>query len=70
LLNADSRPDEPFSKRFSSVNLKADRKFQPQAYSGIPRIEISDQRRDWPNWDVLKLDLLIGTLDLLGNGDS
>ena len=23
---------EPFSKRFSSVKLKADRKFQPQAY--------------------------------------
>jgi aspartate aminotransferase len=56
--------EEPFSKRFpaiqrgifdSSSKLKADRKFQPQAYERIPRIEISDQRGDWANWDVLKL---------------
>jgi hypothetical protein len=39
----------------SSVKLKADRKFQPQAYIDIPRLEIFDQRRDWPKWGVLKL---------------
>jgi len=43
------------SKRFSSVKLKANLKFQPQACVCIPRTEISDQRRDWPKWNVLKL---------------
>jgi len=57
---------EPFSKRSSSAKPKADRKFQPQEYCGyrslrLPsRIEISDQRRDRPNWSVLKLTLKIG----------
>ena len=46
---------ELISKRFSLVKLKADRKFQPQEYLGISRIEISDQRRDWPKWGVLEL---------------
>ena len=47
--------NELIPKRFSLVKLKADRKFQPQEYLGISRIEIADQRRDWSKWGVLKL---------------
>jgi hypothetical protein len=46
---------ELISKRFSLVKVKAGENFNRRNTLSISRIEISNQRRDWPKWDVLKL---------------
>jgi len=58
-LNRLDYLSEPLSKRFSLVKVKAGENFNRRNTWSISRIKIFAQRRDWPNWDVLKLAQVI-----------
>ena len=51
--------NEPLSKRFSLVKVKAGENFNRRNTWSILRIKIFAQRRDRPKWDVLKLALIL-----------